>query len=224
MKLPPIVAVIPTRYEPDRLAALVDVIRPECRRVILLDNGHDPPVADGVDARGMSIYRMWNYGWELALETSPRAVIAFLNDDVRLLPGTLRRLAFALRDPTFGVVFPDRSRPLRKGMGRPVRYTVWRDPTASREMTGYCFMVRGDLPVRFDEGYGWWYGDTQFDEDVRLAGWSVVQVDGLPVEHISDAESNDWARRPELRDVAVADGERWALLHDRIENGRWVPR
>jgi hypothetical protein len=85
-------------------------------------------------------------------------------------------------------------------------------------------MFRGELPLpAFDEGYGWWYGDSQFDESVRLAGYGVARVDGLPIAHVSDAETDNWARRPELREVVDRDGIRWAELHQEVRDGRWHP-
>lgn len=221
----PTIAVVPTRYEPDRLRALLDLITPEAN-VIVLDNGHEPPIAGTVDTRGMGIYAMWNLGWRIALERHPVVNVAILNDDIRILPGSLRLMARALRSESWlGCVYPDRSVRLDRGLPGRWRLTAHRDPIDPREMTGYCFMFKGELPLPpFDEGYEWWYGDTQFDESVKLAGYAVAQVDGLPIEHESDTEANGWARRPDLREAVERDGIRWAELHDRIEGGRWVPR
>jgi GT2 family glycosyltransferase len=222
------VAVIPTRYEPQRIDALVRLIAPEVDRVIVLDNGHDPALVfdlanvEVVDTRGEGLYRQWNRGRQLAGPVN----VAILNDDIRVLPGTLRMLAAALRSRgDIGCVYPDRHTRLKRGLPPRIRLTVDRDPVGSRDMTGYCFMFRGelDLPL-FDEGYAWWYGDTQFDEDVKLAGYGVAQVNGLPIEHVSDAEAHDWQRRPELKAMVELDGQRWAELHAEIRDGRWHPR
>ena len=221
----PTIAVIPTRYEPDRLRALLDCITPEAN-VIVLDNGHEPPIPGTVDTRGLGIYALWNLGWRLALERANPVNVAILNDDIRLLPGTLRLLGHALRaEPRIGCVYPDARYSLDKGLPRSLTYTTEWDPAGGRSMTGFCFVFKGELPLPpFDEGMEWWYGDSEFDEQIKLAGHGVSRIDGVPIEHISDTELNDWARRPDLREATVRDGERWAALHDRVVDGRWVPR
>ncbi len=222
-----ITVVIPTRYEPQRVDALVRLVAPEVERVIVLDNGHEPaltfdlPNVEVVDTRGDGLYRQWNRGRQLAGPVD----VAILNDDIHILPGTLRLLAAALRSQDdIGCVYPDRHTRLKRGLPIRIDLTVDRDPVGSREMTGYCFMFRGELDLPpFDEGYAWWYGDTQFDEDVRLAGYGVAQVNGLPIEHVSDAEADGWQRRPELKVMAELDGQRWTELHAEIRDGRWQP-
>lgn len=227
------VAVIPSRYEPDRLAALLDVVLPDVERCIVVDTGHERPipprdrlvVVPG-DPRA-SIYRWWNDGWRMALEVAPEVNVAILNDDVRILPGTIAYLARALRlYDDVGVVYPDDSaNPNLRGLPATIRLDIDRDPLGGREMTGYCFVARGELPIAgpFDEGYRWWYGDTQFDEAVRLVGFGVARVLRVPVAHRSDAERDGWRRRPELREIAEADGRRFDSLHVRAIDGRWWP-
>lgn len=217
--------VIPTRYEPQRVLALVDLIRTDCDEIILLDNGHEQPLPGSIDARGLGLYAMWNQGWQIARSRAAKVDVAILNDDIRILPGTLRLLSHALRkDPTIGAVHPDARYPLNHALPHKITYTTQRDPAGSRELTGYCFMFKGELPLPpFDEGMEWWYGDTEFDESVRLAGYGVARVDGVPIEHTSDAEANGWARRPELSEAIKRDGIRWAELHQEIRDGKWWP-
>lgn len=227
-----IVAVIPTRYEPTRLRRLLAIVAPDADVTLVYDNGHDrlarlPRGVERIDARDMGIYRMWNAGWSRALELTDGGPVdvAILNDDIRILRGTLPMLASALRsEDHLGAVYPDRRTRLRAGLPRGLDMHIEWDPIGPRDLTGYCFLFRGELDLpRFDEGYHWWYGDTQFDESVRLAGYGVGQVNGLPIEHHSDAERDGWARRPELRGLVEADGARWAELHAVIRDGRWVP-
>lgn len=225
----PTVAVIPSRYEPARLRKLVASIIPDAD-VIVLDNGHEPPLESWhprlriVDARGDGIYRMWNRGWQMAIEHGP-ANVAVLNDDITLLPRTLRLLAIALRgDPRIGCVYPDVS-VRRAYLPSRIEYTTEWNPAGIRSLTGFCFMFKGELDLPpFDEGMEWWYGDSEFDESVKLAGYGVARIDKVPISHVSDAETNDWARRPELKEAIERDGIRWAERHDRVVDGRWVPR
>lgn len=221
----PTIVVIPTRYQPERVLALVKTIRREVDEVILIDNGHDEPLRGSIDGRGMGLYAMWNWGWEIARSRSTAVNVAILNDDIRIHRGTLRLLADALRaQPRIGAVYPDTRFRLNRQLPSRIEYTTTWDPIAGREMTGFCFMFKGELPLpAFDEGMEWWYGDTEFDEAVKLAGYGVARIDGVPIEHISDAESNDWARRPELKGAIERDGKRWADLHQEIRNGKWWP-
>lgn len=226
------IAVIPSRYEPERLRALLKVVAPDADLTIVLDNGHSPAFATKerrvivVPTVPGSIYHWWNQGWRLAREHAPGVLnLAILNDDIRIRPGTLGYLARALRSQDdIGAVFPDARVRLTHRLPATLELEVDRDPIGPRELTGYCFMFRGELPLPpFDEGYHWWYGDTQFDEGVRLAGYGVARVVGVPIEHRSDTEANDWARRPELKQLVEVDGKRWAELHAEIRDGRWWP-
>lgn len=233
----PTFVVIPTRWEPERLRRLLAVVAPDATATLLVDTGHDPALADlGLGPRvhvldpepGASIYGWWNQGWRTARQLSGEGPfnLAVLNDDVTLLPGSLSLMARCLRSrPDVGAVYPDtRHRTARSPVPRRIALEIDRAPDGPRELTGFCFMFRGELPLPlFDEGYTWWYGDTQFDESVRLLGYGVARVVGLPVDHRSDAEANDWARRPELKQIVEQDGVRWAELHQEIRANRWWP-
>lgn len=222
----PTVAVIPTRYEEARLRALLDVVTPEATPIIL-DNGHEPPIrGDVVDTRGLGLYAQWNLGWRLAVERYGTVNIAVLNDDILIHPGTLTMMATALRQQRrIGCVYPDVRTGFARGLPSYIRLTAEWDPLGGRSMTGFCFMFKGELPLPpFDEGMEWWYGDSEFDESLKAAGYGVARVDHLPIIHVSDSETNDWARRPELREATERDGLRWAERHDHVVNGRWVPR
>lgn len=226
----PLAAVVPSRYERPRLEELLGTIRRDVELAIVVDTGHDPPLEERaglVVLRGDpdgSIYGWWNAGVREARARFGLVDVAILNDDVRILAGSLRLLADALRaGRDLGVTYPDRARRIEAGIARRRPVRVSRDPIDSREMTGFCFVVRGDLPVDFDEGYRWWYGDTQFEEVVRLLGFGVARVEGIPIEHESDAERDGWSRRPELRDAVEADRRRFETLHQRVERGAWRP-
>jgi hypothetical protein len=212
-------AVIPSRYEPNRLASLLGTVASEAD-VLVLDNGHRPrlvandtPTIRVEDARGMGIYAMWNLGRSWARDRGYHDV-AILNDDIRILSGTLSVMARVLRstDGT-AVVYPDWTARLVDGLPRRPRTTATRGTRSVNGMTGYCFMVRGELDLPpFDEGFHWWYGDDAFERGVRELGHTVRRIDGLPIEHESDSEANGWARRPELRDLAELDRQRWERL------------
>lgn len=211
-------AVIPTRYEPERLAALVDVVWREVSTLIVMDNGHaNPPTLPEqvrvVDCEGLGIYGMWNRAWATALHEG-FDVLSLLNDDIAILPETLPMLAGHLIDhPTFGVTYPDKYVKLAAGLPTKAKFDVVKSVLPERTLTGFCFTSRVSMfdSPPFDEGFHWWCGDDAFDRKVRTAGFGVARVVGLPIEHESDSEANGWARRPELLHLAQQDLARWRV-------------
>ena len=194
-----IAAVIPTRYHPPELGALLTV---------LLEDGVEPIVlrSEYYDHR---LYHMWNIGVEEA-RAKGADYIAVLNDDVALPPGALQGLAAALKlNPDVGVVYPNVQAPWGPLGSLDVERTTgtW----GAGGMTGFCFMFRADLDIPFDETWGLWYGDDAFEEAVRASGKAVARVVGVPVRHSpSGSTSRDmghWAP------IIAADQARWAELH-----------
>lgn len=188
-----IAAVIPTRYRPPELTTLLDVLRQDEVKPIVVDS----------DLHGHRIYRMWNAGVELARGAS---AIAVLNDDITILPGTLPMMAEALHSrPSVGVVYPDVNAPwqLPSAWSLVATQGTW----GAGGMTGFCFMFRPELPVTFDESYHWWYGDDQFEADVRALGYEVCRVLGVPIRHAANGSaSKDWDR---LAPLIEQDRARW---------------
>jgi GT2 family glycosyltransferase len=194
-------AVIPTRFWPPELDPLLDLLDADGVRVALIRD----------DARyDHHIYRMWNAGW-LRLELLGCQYVAFLNDDIRILPGTLPLMATALASrPDVAVVYPDAAAPMT---ALPSACAV--QPTTGTwgagGLTGFCFMVNAALPIpRFDTGYRWWFGDDAFEESVRASGFLVGRIPGLPVWHVPGRSAE---RDPEVLSRIGADRERWEALH-----------
>jgi GT2 family glycosyltransferase len=214
---------IPTRYEPERVLSLVYAVLAEPRTsVLLLDNGHSPALVERIDLSyvevrstpELGIYEMWNEAVRVA-EDRAVDVLVLLNDDVRIRTGTIGILADVLRNhPEVGVACPDWPTPLDRGIPDRIALRRVGGAGAHEGMTGFCFAMRVGLPVRFDTRFGWWYGDDMFARLVLAAGYRIVRVEGLPIEHDSDAERNGWARRPELEAIAAKDGILWNQLTD----------
>jgi hypothetical protein len=189
-----ICAVIPTRYHPPELAVLIEQID----EAIVLES-------DDYDHR---IYRMWNAGVEKARSLGATE-IAILNDDITILPGTLPLMARVLRsDDKLGVVYPDINAP----------WTMPEAPATERTegtwgaggMTGFCFMFKADLGIKFDEQFNWWYSDDRFEHDVRALGSGIARIVGLPIRHVADGSaSKDWER---LAPLIEDDRSRWEYL------------
>lgn len=211
-------AVIPSRYEPERLEALVDIVWREVDTCLVLDNGHDkltlPEQVRIVDSRGLGITGMWNRAWATAQHEGFRA-LCLLNDDITVLSGTIAMLTEALgKDASVGVTYPDKRALLSDGLPKTIELDVVRHPAPKRTMTGFAFTSRTLVfpSPPFDEGFQWWCQDDAFDRAVRRKGYGVAKVKGLPIEHASDSEKDGWARRPELRKLAEQDLARWRAI------------
>jgi hypothetical protein len=172
-----ICAVIPTRYFPPELDRLLSVLWRDDVCAHLTVDSHKG------DHR---IYRMWNTARDAAREHGA-GFVAVLNDDIEIMPGTLSLLARAFDGKgKLGVVYPDF---YHRWGSLPRKLTVvsttgmWPWPEPGPGLTGFCFVMRADLPVRFDESYRWWGGDGQFEMDVRAAGYEVGLVRGVPLRH-----------------------------------------
>lgn len=191
-----IAAVIPTRYRPPELGALLRVLAGDGVEALVLASGD----------YGHAVYRMWNAGAEMAraLGASHTAV---LNDDAALPPGALPAMAQALDvHPEAGVVYPDVNAAWDEWV--PLRLEPTEGSWGPGGMTGFAFMFRTADPLpAFDEGYGWWYGDDAFEEAVRASGRQVCRLVGVPVRHAPNGSaSRDWGR---LAGVVAADRARW---------------
>lgn len=197
---------IPFLDELERTRSVVDAVLadPVVDLLILDDNGSttigdlveleaDPRVRLNIRGRlenGLSLYTVWNAAVAAAHELDPgRPVnLAFLNNDVRLAPGTIRVLADELRSapPEIAAVYPDYRRPLEAGVA-DFALTPTRGTWSKKGLSGFAFMVRAELvgwtvPL-FDERYRLIYGDGDFVEELELAGLTAARVDGLPLEH-----------------------------------------
>jgi hypothetical protein len=200
-----IAAIIPTRFRPPQLEALLEVLATDGVKAYVMDS----------TAYGHRIYRMWNAGVRLA-KIEAADFVAVLNDDITILPGTLPLMAEALADPRVGAVYPDVRVPLGSLPARPLILQATSGTWGAGGMTGFCFMFRGqpEFPYYplFDEAYSWWYGDDDFEERVRGAGRrDVCRIVGLPIGHAADGSAG--RVMDELGPLIAADRALWDSRH-----------
>lgn len=200
-------AVIPSRNRHEELGNLINDIGDEAV-IIVVDNKSDPPIDGAIrcDDDPPSISRLWNIGLDEASRRADGTVydVAVLNDDLRLIPGTLTKLSQAIRASTAAASFPD-------AHGRlTAEHIVIRESPGPYDlyerMTGYCFMLRGELELRLDESMRWWYSDDDLEWRAALAG-GVARVGGCPVTHLYPSASTN--ERPELYEQAGRDRQRF---------------
>ena len=196
-----IAAVIPTRYHPPELDVLLAQLAADGVTPIVLES-------DNHDHR---IYRMWNVGAQIAWEIGATQ-IAILNDDIRILPGTLPLLASLLTDDV-GIVYPDIATPLFAGLPTAPELTSTTGTFGAGGMTGFAFMFRSDVARRlpFDEAYHWWYGDDACEEQTRALGYRVCRAEGVPIGHTANGSASK--RWDELAPLIAQDRARWEAAH-----------
>ena len=195
---PLVVAIIPTRFHPDQMPHLLNTLKAD---------GVVPIIMESEDY-GHRIYAMWNAGLREAREKHPGCVVAVLNDDITILPGSMPLLARTLLDhPEMGVIYPDWRVSDMSLVG--LEPTTGGHPQGG--MTGFAFLFRSSLPLDFDESYRWWYGDNDFEERVRGLGLSVCRAAGVSVRHTLDGSaSRVWGT---LEPLVVQDRALWAERH-----------
>lgn len=209
-----ITVVLPVRDQGDLLSVVMAAIEQESEpvRTLIFDNGSGfmtRALIDGyvgskraevIDAEGMSLYAMWNAGWQMA---GTDAEVAFLNSDIDFHPGTLHHMAEALRAyPKLGAVCPDyrvqmSDRPPTCGKLERVKGSY-----RHGGLCGWCFMVRGSLDLRVDESFEWWCGDDDLFFQVDAAGYELAILSDLALDHVGEASARHF---PELDDAKDRD-------------------
>jgi len=162
-------------------------------RLFVLDNGSTDGTTEwlalqqgrgrleAVTAPDLGIYALWNLGVRLARDRTPECNVAIFNNDLRIGPRLVVRLAAGLRSaPDLWAVSPNYDRRSIEGV-QYVRSTFKRQGLA-----GFAFMARGEIfdTVAFDQGFAWWYGDDDFVAGIEAQGGRVGIVGDTTVEHI----------------------------------------
>lgn len=207
-------AVIPARDRHDMLADCINSVIDQVDRVIVIDNLSDPPIDPepwhgkvGVVSLPIdppNISTLWNVGIALADAQAHQYGaeawdIAVLNSDVVIPPGWIETLSTAMRSTTAVLAYPD-----QHGGTRQILHTRAEPVDLRQRITGYAFMMRGEIWQRFDEDLAWWYGDDSADWTARERGGALL-VPGIPVEHRCPNVST--TERPELAEQATRDRE-----------------
>lgn len=157
--------VVPTRGDhPDLLAGLVGLGLPT---VIVRTAPFDPPAGVTVvdDFGPRNIHRWWNAGIRQAQDGGARYALV-VNDDV-ILPA-------------------DAADEMVARLQRDDAWLCGADPTA---ITGWCWLLDLDSPLRPDESFRWFFGDNDLwlraTHEGRLTGLNVGAVHVHPNEATS---------------------------------------
>jgi hypothetical protein len=215
----PTTVVIPTRDNRGTLcASLVTdlLIQYEFDKLLVFDNSDEQDAADHfmldkrlkvVPAKGKRIYEMWDWGWEMSCALFDKAVnVAFLNDDIKIPDNFLGALGHAVRSSdTIGCAYPDYTVRAEESDPRGL-YVPTTGTYRAGGMCGWAFMIRGELRTRIgpiDTQFEWWFGDDDLERRIREAGFDVVRIPGLGLDHESEATArlHDWTHEAKDRDA-----------------------
>lgn len=181
-------AIIPTYNRPAELARLVGQLEEWADFIVILDNASVPPVSE-IELRAAhpetlpvviqwpdkppQLYRMWNAGFEAAWSSGDTWDVAVFNDDTDLPPGWLEQVNAGLRGPEAPAA-------ACTWAGGHVLHKRLPDGYIGSRMCPWAFMVRGELGLRADERFGWWWGDTDFDWQLCQSGGVLLLPGAVP--------------------------------------------
>lgn len=130
---------------------------------------------------GVNISRWWNLGldWIAKREAGPYEVLC-MESDVRISLETLHVLRRELRANRLGMVGADWMEAVH-GQDVEIRRELAPEPMEHR-VPGVCMLVAGELGLRFDEQFRWWYADDDFEWQHRKASGTGL-VRGQMIGH-----------------------------------------
>lgn len=220
----PNVGIILTHNRPELLARCVAAAGSQVDYLLVIDNASDPPVdhttlrAAGTVAVPLvvlsipdqppNISRMWAAGLThgrfamTAPSPAPAAQrwnVALLCDDVILPDGWVQIVATGLREYGAAAACTHAITPI----AQPVVKTA-PDSDIMNRMTGWAFMLVGELGLEPDLRLHWWWCDTHMDWQARSKGGMVI----LPGPVAVNERPNEYTvGRPELGQRAGDDGK-----------------
>lgn len=134
-----------------------------------------------------------------------------IGSSLRGTPDTIPMLANALRTQNLTMVGPDLFGRIESGYVKQHQHderTLW------NRVPGICFMIRGELGLRFDPQFRWWYGEDDLEMQARAVG-PVGLVGGAgvtltaPNGHPLNAQQEMWAAEDRGKFVLKWGREPW---------------
>lgn len=209
-------ALITTHNRPDELARLVQCLQGQTDYITIVDNASDPPVDEKIfdefthvlrdEQQPPNLYKLWNKGLTDIKRhchfTSTNAWdVAVFNDDTIIPQGWWDAVSEVMRLGTYAAASGD-----TLGVVREVTALTLPDGNITHRMCPWAFMMRGELGIRADERYGWWWGDTDLDWQLRQRG-GLALVPGMLTQNTLANSTTVGA----LAAQAGRDGESFAL-------------
>lgn len=221
-KFTPTVVAIPTRDRWDLLRPLLwDLTRHEyVDSIIVFDNSDDQIVPRDYlmgrvrvfDARGKSIYRMWNdaifYCQVFKSRNDGDPYLMLLNDDVRIQDRIIENMRKIMdHHPEVGILGADYTTTMYDTVTDTLTYREVHGSYKDGGIGGWAFMLRTSLRVECDEQFEWWCGDDDLFRQVEEKGYKLGIADGCWVEHMHGGSQTE-RMYPELEHAKGRDVER----------------
>lgn len=174
-------AIITTHNRPVELRRLIDILFEQCDRIVVIDNASDPAVSLSDrhiwvirdEEQPPNLYRLWNVGLDAVADHASSNYaewdVALFNDDAVIPPGWYEVMSEMIRTTDCAAASGDTYGYIR----RPTLKTQ-PDRDLMGRMCPWAFVHRGELGLRADEDYGWWWGDSHFDWQLRALGGVMV--------------------------------------------------
>lgn len=225
-------ALIPTHNRPTELARLVRQLDGQADTIIIIDNASDPAVGEVElrasvehahvaiirdDEQPPNLYRLWNVGFK-AIEAWHNVYsrqadlgqwdVAVFNDDTSIPEGWYDYVAAPLvhRSTAVAVSCTDPYGILTA----PLLKTQSGDGNINIRMCPWAFVVRGELGLRADESFGWWWGDTDFDWQACRAG-GVLLLPGYTTQNTLANSTTHGALAEQAGRDAVTFQHKWGF-------------
>jgi hypothetical protein len=202
-------AVILTHDRPELLCETWCAIGPQVDMVIIIDNASTPPVnfrefhagtrilgtwktaVVSVPDQPPNLSKLWNMGIEMALtvhgnqdsDVFDSPLVAVLCDDAPPPPGWFDAVAKAMAD-TGAVIGASAPEPF--GWIGPPRVKTAPDSDLVGRMPGWAWIIDPISPVRADEQFHYWFGDTDLDIQARQSGGMALIGDHPVPNRIPD--------------------------------------
>lgn len=204
-------------HRPDlaKMRASLTALGFEQSRVGVVSNGLDAPTQMELPEATVLPYtsseynmpKWWNVGldWASAQAQGQPYEVFIFNADTVADKNTVTRLAEVLREKDLAATGPDRCNSLPKGFTlvetrlNPLDNLVFR-------MTGFAFVLKGELELRADPKFRHWYLDDDIEWQARCQG-GVGMVGGCYVDH--PPYGNPLS--PELSQWATEDREKFKI-------------
>jgi hypothetical protein len=161
------------------------------KKTIVVANGENPPTPDEIpEARVLidrePVYNMprwWNKGLDYVHEQNrgKNYEVFIFGSDTMAEHSVVIRLAEVLREQDVAATCPDRYGVIPAG-GVVFEDRLERIRDMRYRMTGYAFVLRGELELRADPKFRSWYIDDDLEWQARERGGTAM-VGGLRVGH-----------------------------------------
>ena len=201
---------IPTAgSHPELLSALINDSQLPRQQIVIIQTR--PGIALPVGVVGIedfgppNIQRWWKRGIEESVARGA-SMVAVLNDDISIPPGSLQNLAKELIRSGATIASPSRP-PKPDGVHR--RPLVPYEP----RLWGCYWILDASSGLLPDTGYSWWFGDNDLDIRARR-DYSGVLNFNVPYEHFFPGEGT--GNSPELQKLVAEDTLRYQEQNGRL--------